>query len=116
MRKTYSPRSSPKTLICVTRIRLGEAAKQDLREIRAFSKDRFGATVARAYLTGMRHAFRRLAERPGLGVSEDDLAGGLRSLGYRSHRRYYRVEPGEIIIVRILHHAQHSPAALWPNP
>jgi len=80
-----------------------------------FSKDRFGAAVARAYLTGMRHAFRRLAEHPSLGVSEEDLAPGLRSLGYRSHRLYYRAEPGEIIIIRILHHAQHAPAALRPR-
>jgi toxin ParE1/3/4 len=47
-----------------------------------------------------------------VGAPESDLGQGMRSFSYRSHRIYYRVDGGGVLIVHILHHARDLPAAL----
>jgi toxin ParE1/3/4 len=96
----------PKTLICVARLRLAPAAREDLRDIRIYSKAAFGAKVARDYLEGLRAVFALLRDRPLAGMAEDDLGEGIRGFAYRSHRLYYRVALDGVLIVRILHHAR----------
>lgn len=90
----------------MTRLRTAPAAREDIRDIRAYSKGRFGARVARDYLEGLSAAFGRLAARPHAGVSESALAIGMRSIVYRSHRIYYLLEGDDLLVVRILHHAR----------
>ena len=101
-------RSSPKIRICVTRIRLGEGAKDDLRDIRTYSKAQFGSAVAKAYLNGLDAVFAMLSQRPHVGALEEDLDTGIRGFAYRSHRIYYRVADDAIIVVRVLHHARDA--------
>ena len=96
----------------MTKIRTAPAARSDLRDIRAYSKVAFGASVARAYLEGLITAFDRLATRPLMGVAERDLGEGMRSFAYRSHRIYYRVEGQGLLVVRILHHARDAATVL----
>ena len=105
---------SPKTPIYVARLRIAQAAQQDLREIRIHSKLAFGAAVAKEYLIGIRAAFSRLREHPFAGAAESDLGGGLRGVSYRSHRIYYRVLPGDnkLVIVRVLHHSRDVGSAI----
>ncbi|MBB4154790.1 toxin ParE1/3/4 [Sphingomonas jinjuensis] len=87
-------------------VRLSTAAEQDLRDIRNFSKQRFGVAVTRTYLLGLRSIVAGLRSRPQAGIAEDDLAAGLRSIGYRSHRVYFLPGTTETLVVRILLHAQ----------
>jgi toxin ParE1/3/4 len=105
-------RSSPKTQICVARIRIAPAARDDLREVRVYSKAAFGSQVAFSYLEGIRATLHRLRDRPQMGSAEDDLGEGLKGFTHRSHRIYYRVVPDGVLIVRVLHHARDALRAL----
>ena len=109
-------RSWPKTRICVPRLTISSAARADLREIRIYSKAAFGAKVARSYIDGLREQFIAALLRDRLGRLETDLGEGIRSIGFRSHRIYYKAEPSGILIVRILHHAQNVRAAFEAEP
>ncbi|MEG3123804.1 type II toxin-antitoxin system RelE/ParE family toxin [Sphingomonas sp. GB1N7] len=91
---------------------IGSAARDDLRDIRIYSKAAFGTVAARAYLLGLRGVFTFVGENPSAGVAENDLGNGMRSYGYRSHRVYYRADAAGILIVRILHHARDVPRVM----
>lgn len=93
-------------------LRIAQAARGDLRDIRIHGKAAFGAAVARAYLEGLRRVFQLLRERPLAGAAEDDLGAGIRGFTYRSHRVYYRIDAEGVLIVRILHHARDVMRAL----
>lgn len=95
----------------MSRLRTAPAARQDIRDIRVYSKARFGPRVSRQYLDGLIASFDRLADRPQVGSVESGLGDGMRSLAYRSHRIYYRVEGDDLLVVRILHHARNVPSA-----
>lgn len=86
------------------RLRTAPAAREDIREIRKYSKAVFGPAVARQYLEGLSAIFALLEERPLAGPIEGDLGIGIRSFGYRSHRIYDRVEGDGLLVLRILHH------------
>lgn len=100
----------------MTRLRISEAARDDLREIRTFSKSMFGAATAREYLLGLRGCFTRLRNRPMIGVAEKRLGSAMRSFGYKSHRINFQSANGEVLIVRILHHARNVPGTMTPDP
>jgi toxin ParE1/3/4 len=99
----------------VVRLRIAQAAREDLREIRIYGKSAFGAQVARAYLEGLRAVFSLLRDRPEGGAAESDLGEGMRGFAYRSHRVYYRLDAEGVLIVRILHHARDVMRALDQN-
>lgn len=105
-------KSLPKTPIFVARIRLAESAREDLREIRFYSRTAYGPAVARDYLLGLRKAFDLLGSRPLAGVQEADLGVGIRSFSYRSHRIFYHPDAQGIVILRILHQAQERHGTL----
>jgi toxin ParE1/3/4 len=90
----------------VPRLRLAASARDDLREIRIYSKSAFGARVAREYLDGLRAIFTFLRERPLIGTAEEDLGALVRGYTYRAHRIYYRADDEEVLIGRIVHHAR----------
>ena len=96
----------------MAKARIAPAAREDLRDIRVYSKMAFGAAAARAYLLGLRGAFTFLGEHRLPGTSEFDLGQNIRSFAYRSHRIYYRVDSSGLLIVRILHHAMDVPRAM----
>ena len=87
-------------------IRLTRAAARDIEEIEQFSAVEFGSSQTADYLDGLRDAFVRLRDYPGMGIVRDDLRPETRSLQYRSHRIYYRPMPGGILVQRVLHHAR----------
>lgn len=100
----------------MTRLRTAPAARDDIREIRAFSKAAFGAHVARDYLDGLSAMFDLIEARPRTGAPEPELGEGMRSFRYRSHRIYYRLEQDDVLVVRILHQARDVPGAFGSNP
>jgi toxin ParE1/3/4 len=96
----------------VAKPRLAQAARDDVADIRGYSKAVFGTPVALEYLNGLRATLHRIADRPLAGIAEEDLGEGMRSYPYRSHRIYYRCDAARVLIVRILHHAQDARAML----
>jgi len=101
----------------VPKLRLSEAARDDLRDVRTYSKAVWGVRLTRDYIDGFRQSFARLRANAGTGIAEPDLGDDMRSLGYRSHRIYYRVASSSdtIEIVRVLHHAQSTEGRLGPQ-
>ena len=90
----------------MSEIRLTSAAARDINEIEQYSAEEFGSRQTAEYLDGLREAFARLRDYPGMGIRRDDLRLETRSLRYGSHRIYYRPMPGGIVIQRILHYAR----------
>lgn len=98
------------------RLRIAAAARDDLRDIRIYSKSVFGAAIAREYLLGLRACFTWLRDRPMMGIAEKRLGSSIRSFSYKSHRIYFQSADGEVLIVRILHHARNVPSTMTPDP
>ncbi len=88
-------------------VSIAPEARADLREFRHHSERAWGRAATEIYAEGFRATFRRVAERPRIGKPEFDLAPEMRSIGYRSHRIYYRPHGEGVVIVRILHHARN---------
>ena len=82
--------------------RLTGAADRDFENIFDFGIDQFGLERADAYQRGMIERFAQLAERPSLYPSVGHIRPRLHRSVYQSHSIYYRVEPDEIVIIRIL--------------
>jgi toxin ParE1/3/4 len=100
----------------VSELRIAPAARADLRDIRNFSKERFGARLARDYLDGLLQTFDLLAAHPRIGVARDSIVIGLRQFPYRSHRIFYREGEDGLLISRILHHARDVTGAFSNEP
>ena len=94
------------------RARIAPAARDDLRDIRLYSKSAFGSVTARAYMLGLRDVLALAATKPLMRIAESDLGADMRSFAYRSHRIYYRLDQAGILVVRILHHARDIPRAM----
>lgn len=83
--------------------RLSEAAQADLRAIRRYTLEHWGAQQARQYLVELALRFEQLAATPGLGRAREELQAGIRSFTARHHNVYYRETADGIDIVRVLH-------------
>jgi toxin ParE1/3/4 len=90
------------------KLRISVDARLDLVEIRLFSNEQFGKSVTDTYFRGFNEMFALLRSHPHIGQPEPDLGDGVRSLGHRSHRIYYRVADNIIEIARILHKARDA--------
>jgi plasmid stabilization system protein ParE len=62
--------------------------------------------VADDYLTGLEAACGKLQIYPEMAAIYSRIRPEIRCLTYRSHRIFYRLSAGAVLIVRILHHAQ----------
>ena len=83
----------------------GEASA-DNDEVAAFSLERFGPEVAFAHVAGLETSCERLADFPELAAVYPRIRSEIRCLTYRRHRIFYRIEAGEVLIVRVLHSAR----------
>ena len=97
------------------KLRTAPAAREDIREIKAYSRAAFGPHAVTAYLGGLRAIFDLLEGRPLAGGAEPDLGINVRSFGYRSHRIYYRLDGDDLLVIRILHHARDVAGAFGPD-
>lgn len=68
-----------------------------------FGRRRFGEKRARRYASELRSKLLVLLDHPGLGPPAEEVSSGLRRYTYISHIAFYRIETGEIRVVRILH-------------
>lgn len=85
--------------------RLSSLAKQDIRDIAAYTLERWGDRQAARYLDGFEDICQLLAERPQAGVAAEYLAPGLRSYGYHAHLIFYEPREGGVHVLRVLHAA-----------
>ena len=82
--------------------RLSRKAAADYEEIFVYGFQAFGLLQAEAYAAGMEQHFAEIATWPRLHQAVDHIRSGYRRSVYRSHAIYYRIEPSEVIVVRIL--------------
>jgi toxin ParE1/3/4 len=82
---------------------LSAPARADLREIAAYTRERWGERQARAYLAEFKARFTALAALPELGRPRNDLAVGLRSILVGRHLVFYRRSAARITVSRVLH-------------
>jgi len=78
-------------------------AEADLDEIWDYSAEKWGDVQANRYLTALRTTIRRVASRPSLGRSCDDVRPGYFKIGAGSHMVFYSKAEGAIIVIRVLH-------------
>ncbi len=90
------------------RLEVSARARQDLAEIRDYSRSEFGHATGDTYLLGFDKHFERLMDFPELGVAVPDDTHGRRMFRYRSHFVFYRVDGQNLKIVRILHIARDA--------
>jgi toxin ParE1/3/4 len=74
-----------------------------MREIARFTLDRWGVSQAHLYVQGLKATFQLLADNPGIGRSCDAISSGLHRHEQGKHVIFYRLKPGGIRVVRILH-------------
>jgi toxin ParE1/3/4 len=84
-------------------LRIADAAQADLRDIKAYTEQAWGAAQARRYLDELSARFALLCKRSQLGRPRAELGTGLRSLPSGGHVIFYKDMDERIEIVRILH-------------
>jgi len=82
--------------------RLSKRADEDFESIYMFGLINFGSLQADIYADGMEDRFREISGQPRLYPAVDHIKPGLRLSVYKSHSIYYRVDDGQVFIVRIL--------------
>lgn len=84
-------------------LRIADAAQADLRDIKQYTEQTWGAAKARRYLDEFRARFTLLRQRSRLGRPREELGTGLRSLPSGAHVIFYKDMDDHIEVVRILH-------------
>jgi len=82
--------------------RLSEKADEDLSRLHEYGLIHFGQDRADRYYDGLIERFEQLAENPRLYPAVNHIRPGYRRSVYGRHSIYYRIDPDEIVIVRIL--------------
>ena len=85
------------------KFKVSKPAQSDMKDIAWFSLERWGVSQARRYAQGLKDTFQLLAETPEMGRSCDAISSGLRRHEQGKHVVFYRMKPGGIRIVRVLH-------------
>jgi toxin ParE1/3/4 len=78
-------------------------AEGDLIGLWAYLEREASATTADAQITRLHEASQKLAELPHAGRRRNELMPGLRSRLVSPYLVFYRVDVGEVQIVRVLH-------------
>ena len=89
--------------------RLSRLAAADLQEIAEYTIERFGILQARSYRDSLKICFVQLANNPELGRRAEHLMHGLQRFEHQSHVVFYISEPGNLLIVRVLHSSMDVP-------
>ena len=89
-------------------VRLSPEARADLAGIDDWSTAQFGQDVADSYLRGFNEVFALLADHPRAGAERPEVRRAIRCFVHRRHRIFYRFRSNDVLIVRVLHHAQDA--------
>ncbi|WP_415811883.1 type II toxin-antitoxin system RelE/ParE family toxin [Litorimonas haliclonae] len=82
--------------------RLAKSADLDFEQIFEYGIDTFGVKTAVSYQNRLLKHFDELAKQPLLYQAVNDVRQGYRRSVCGVHAIYYRIDPEEIVIVRIL--------------
>jgi toxin ParE1/3/4 len=88
------------------KLHISPEARIDLRDIRRFTTQEWGARQLEIYTERLRQAIQRLIDCPELGHARDDLYPGCRAFAAEQHVIFYRITGNAIIIGRVLHGSQ----------
>lgn len=91
---------------------LTERAIDDVRQIAAFSVERWGRRTAERYLADIEAALDRLAEQPGLLRLEPRLVAGLYCYRVQRHVLVCDLTAERLTVVTLLHTSMDLPARL----
>lgn len=72
-------------------------------------------TAADKYLEGLRKRALEPIKHPELGRKRDEIIPGIRSLIFRNHLTFYRVERSAIQVLRVLHGNMDLKQAEYPR-
>lgn len=72
-----------------------------------YTEEQWGQRQQEEYGADLMGAMRNLTVYPYEGKSRDDLRPGLRSMAVRNHLILYRVRPGVIRVLRIVHQSRN---------
>ena len=78
-------------------------AQTDIDLITAYTTETWGWQQTDRYLSQLEDSFELLADNPRMGRPCDDISTGLRRHEVGKHVIYYRLKPGGVRVVRILH-------------
>ena len=87
------------------RLKESRLAAAELDAIFEFGVTNHGIDAAIAYLDEVQRRYRQLLAYPRSGRADPDLGPAVRSILCGSHRIYYEIDGGTIVIQRILHQA-----------
>ncbi len=88
----------------MSRFLLSPAAQRDLGQIWDYTRDRWDARRADAYLRDVQRAIELIAANPRIGTTCDGIRPGYRRLAVESHVLFYRVSLDDVVdVVRVLH-------------
>ncbi|NBV87830.1 MAG: type II toxin-antitoxin system RelE/ParE family toxin [Verrucomicrobia bacterium] len=96
------------------RLELTTPAREDLLEIWSYIADH-DETAADNYLEGTRKRSLELLKHLKLGRKRDEILPGIRSILFRNHLIFYRVEVSAIQVLRILHGNMDLKQADYPH-
>ena len=96
------------------RLRYSPAAARDIQRLYRQSIILFGMRQADAYYDGFAAAIGQLQAFPEAAPLREDLHGAFRVMRYQSHNIVYRIDAGEIVVVRILHGRMDMPRHVKP--
>jgi toxin ParE1/3/4 len=82
---------------------VSKAAESDMTGIALHTKETWGTGQAVRYISSLRDRFQFLADNPGMGRTCDSVSAGLHRYEQGKHVIFFRVKPGSIRVVRVLH-------------
>jgi toxin ParE1/3/4 len=82
---------------------VAKAAQSDLRAIARYTVEKWGVNQAVRYARGLQDCLQILAENSEMGRACDVISPGLHRHEQGKHVVFYRLRPGGIRIVRVLH-------------
>jgi toxin ParE1/3/4 len=94
------------------RLKLLAKAREDMIQLRQYSRREFGTDAADRLVEDIERAFLLSREHPFAGAEVSAAIADIRLFPTRGHRIFYRVAGGAIEIVRVLHHARDVAKAL----
>lgn len=94
------------------KLRLSKTAEADIEKIDFYSFEKWGETVAQAYMAELEARLISLCDTPLIGVDRSDLRPGYRAVLSGRHLIYYRADDEFIHVLTILHHSQDQEAFL----
>lgn len=97
------------------KLEITPAALADLRSIRAYTLERWGAAQEAAYLDRMWGKFEAILANPSVYHARPDLFPGCQLAVEGKHVILFRVNKSTLQVVRILHGAMDFPRHLGPS-